>query len=164
MRLNEKLVGEYRTLTDAKERQQFVNMLLSTISEMHRHDAGSIAVLTSERNVLTDKVSRASALIEAAQHEAEHSRKAAISETRKKLQIVRDRLHAITTTVKALEQYTNERPERDELGVMYGNIVASVRIIAEELAAAGLWDTDEDQPTGLETPQVEDGIELGGNR
>ena len=146
MNRKELLIKEYRSLNSDKEKLQFFEEALSLIGEIHRNDTAAIANLKAECDALNSKVSRASALIKDAQNEAELSRKAAISDTRKKLQIVRDRLFAIISTAKALEVQTNGQGEREVMSDMLNNIVASVDIIANELATAGLWDHSEGMP------------------
>jgi hypothetical protein len=148
------LINEYKLLISNNEKQQFFEEMLSLIDNMHHNDIETIAKLTIESDELRSKVSRASALIEDAQSEAKRSHKAAISDARKKLQIVRDRLFAIVSTTKSLEVQINGQGERNVMIDTLNNIVASVDIISNELVAAGLWDINEDLPIKKEYGEV----------
>lgn len=146
MNISERLFEKYQTLNDEKEKTLFISEVISFVNEITIQRADLITQLTAERDNLKNKVSRASTLIDEAQGEAVKAKKATINDTKKKLQIARDRLVAIASTSNILGSQINDTSDKAIMIDTLNNIIKSTGIVVDELSAVGLWDLDEDKP------------------
>ncbi len=136
----------YYGLTDEKEKAIFITEVVSFMYEITMQKADVISQLTAEKDNLQSKVSRATELIEEAKNDAVRVKKATIGETKKKLQITRDRIVAIASTSTVLGMQINQADDKSVMIDTLNNIIASVGIVTGELSDIGLWDSDEDKP------------------
>lgn len=133
-------------ITDEKEKAIFLNNMISFLLETNLNTATDILKLTEERNKLKEKVNRAQGLIDEAQAEVAKVKKATTNEMKRKLQITRDRLVAISSTVHIIGSQINEAKSAEITIDTLNNIIASIGIVTDELVSLGLWDTDEVKP------------------
>lgn len=148
MQIKSLLTEEYQKITSEEEKAVFMNDLLIFTWEISQQKTSTISQLMVERDHLKNKVDRAAELIANAKNETAKTRKAATGEIKKKLQITRDRILAIDATSSALGKQINQEENQALMADTLNNIIASVKIIFEELSNAGLWDDDEARPMG----------------
>lgn len=136
----------FSQITDEKEKAVFLNDMISFLLESNLNTATDISKLTEERNKLQDKVNRAQELIDEAQKEVTKVKKATTNEIKRKLQITRDRLVAISSTVHIVGTQINESKSAETTIDTLNNITASIGIVTDELVSLGLWDNDDVKP------------------
>lgn len=157
MQIKNFLNGHYCGLTDEKEKAVFITEVIAFMYEITMQKADVISQLTAEKDNLQVKVNRATELIEEAKNEAVRVKKVTIGETKRKLQITRDRIVAIASTSTVLGMQINQADDKSVMIDSLNNIIASVGIVVRELSDIGLWDSEEDKP--VITPVViENGI------
>lgn len=146
MTTKERLLEGYLARADEEQKALMITEVIGFLQESTMRQTKALTQLAQERDALRDKVGRAAALIEEAQVEAAKAQKAALNETRKKLQIARDRLAAIAQTARSLGEQINSNGGRAAMIDTVNNILASADILTEELSRVGLWDANEDKP------------------
>jgi len=157
MQIKNLLNDHYYGLADEKEKLTFFTEVVSFMYEITMQKADVVSQLTAERDNLQSKVNLAMELIEEAKNDTLKVKKATICETKKKLQITRDRIVAIASTSTVLGMQINQTDDKSVMIDTINNIIASIGIVTGELSDLGLWDSDEDKPV-IKPVVIENGI------
>ncbi|MEI6820552.1 MAG: hypothetical protein WCL51_01360 [Bacteroidota bacterium] len=129
-------------------RSDSINSALKTALELIKENIKFDAIgrrylehrlLIEENEKLKSSISRAQGLIDDANNEKEKIKKSTINETRKKLQIVRDRLVSSANTSSALGEQINNGDDTSVMIDTINNIISSISEITEEITGLGLW-------------------------
>ena len=109
-------------------------------------EAEEVSKVVIERDNLKATVNRAQSLIDEARNETLKAKRMTVVETKKKLQIARDRLVATAITSNSLGEQLNSSRDIQTMEDTLNNIFLNIDVITNELTALELWDDDEEKP------------------
>lgn len=139
-------MSKFENITDELEKAEFINQVLTFLLDANKMQIGNVSKIINERDKLQEKVDMAQKLIDEAHAEAAKTNKATTNDIKRKLQIVRDRVVAISSTTQVL--FTQISESKDERAIIdtLNNLVLNIGIITAEMTCLGLWDTSENKP------------------
>lgn len=146
MSVKEYLEKNYENCSDQDEKTLVLNEIVSFLVEINVNNEKKIIQLVQEKNKFEKQIERAKGLIEDANSEVVKAKKGTINEMKRKLQIARDRIVAISTTADALGKQINNSTEKKMMLTTLNNMISSTGIIYSELLSLGLWDEKEVKP------------------
>lgn len=156
MQIKQFLTEQYLAISDEKGKALFLNDIVTFLLETNVQKADNNMLIKTERDNLQKKVNRAQTLIDEANAEIVKAKRGVINDTKRKLQITRDRLVVVAATSNILGTQINSSTDTSIMMDTLNNIISSVGIVAEELTNLGLWDTDDIKPiiTPLENASI----------